>query len=349
MRSRSKRSKTGSAAERGVALVITVIIVTILVTLVVELTYSTQTNVRIAATYRDDLKAHYVARSGVELAMAVLRMDFEEDQEKIEGDERAARQDSLDELWANLPETVASAQLLNPDLFGGGQLVVQITDEDRRINTNLANQDPTASIVSRLFLDGEISEDFRSAMADWIDEDDEETDPGGAETRYYESLDIPYPCKDGPMDTISELRMVKGSEEAREKTFPVFEGEGSETQEKWTLEELLSAVPDRGPNINVNTAPGPVLMALHEDIGHLQVEETLLDRATDPFPTIQAFRDYFNNNFGISDLPPNLTVESRYFTIESVGIVGEIDKKLRVTVRRDANNGAIDVISWRVE
>jgi hypothetical protein len=90
-------------------------------------------------------------------------------------------------------------------------------------------------------------------------------------------------------------------------------------------------------------------MALHEDIDHLQVEETLLDRATDPFPTIQAFRDYFNNNFGISDLPPNLVVESRYFTIESVGIVGEIDKKLRVTVRRDANNGAIDVISWRVE
>jgi type II secretory pathway component PulK len=112
---------------------------------------------------------------------------------------------------------------------------------------------------------------------------------------------------------------------------------------------LVSAIPDRGPNINVNTAPGPVLMALHEEIDHLQVEETLEDRAADPFPTIQAFRDYFNNNFGISDLPANLVVESQYFTIESIGIVAEVEKKLLVTVNRNPGSGTIDILSWRVE
>jgi general secretion pathway protein K len=329
--------------------VITVIIVTILVTLLVELTYSTQVSVRIAATHRDDLKAYYVARSGIELAMAVLTRDSEEDQEDIRQEKQAGRQDALDELWANLTETVASAQILEPDLLGGGRLLVQIIDEDRKINANLANEDPTASIMERLFLDGEISQDFRSAIADWVDEDEEETDPGGAETLYYEGLDIPYPCKDSPMDTISELRMIRGSEEARKKTFDPFENESTKTQGKWILEELLSAVPDRGPNINVNTAPGPVLMALHEDVDHLQVEEALQDRATDPFPTVQAFRDYFNNNFGISDLPPNLIVESEYFTIESIGIVGEVEKRLVVTVHRAPSSGAINIISWRVE
>lgn len=339
----------GFHSERGIALVITVFIVTILVTLVVELTYSTQTNVRIAATYRDDLQAYYVARSGVELAMAVLKMDSEDDQEKIERGERAARQDSLDELWANLPEAVAAAQLLDPELFGNGRLVVRVVDEDRKINANLANQDPTASILERLFAEGGISDQFRNALIDWIDDDQEETNPGGAEAGYYESLDVPYPCKDGPMDTISEVRMIRGGEEATKTTLTAFRGEKPEEEGKWSLQELLSALPGRGATINVNTAPGPVLLALHEDIDNTQVEETLMDRATDPFPTVQAFRDYYANNFGIAHLPANLAVESEYFTIESTGIVGEVEKRLKVTVHRTPGSGMIDIISWRVE
>ncbi len=341
------RNRGGS--EKGVALVITLILVTILVTLLVELTYSTQVNMRIATTYRDDLKAHYVARSGVELAMAVLRRDFDEDQAEKQ-EKQVDANDNLDELWATLGEAVAAAQALEPELLGGGRLAVSITDEDRKINANLVNEDPTASIVDRLFLDGQINEDFKNAIIDWIDRDQEETYPGGAEGPYYESLEIPYPGKDGPMDTISELRMIKGSGEAREKSFAAFEGEiPTKAEGKWTLEELLSAVPGRRHNININTAPGPVLMALHEDIDGLDVQETLYDRAIDPFLRVDLFRDYFNNSFGISNLPPNITVRSEYFSIEAIGIVGEAEKKLQVTVRRDPNNGALDIISWRIE
>ena len=349
--SMSGKVRHGRSSERGIALVITLIIVIILATLLVELTYSTQVNLRIAATFRDDLKAYYVARSGLEVALAVLRADFDEDQQDVEQGKQTGSNDNLGELWANLGETVAGAQTLEPDLFGGGQLAVKIVDEDRKINANLINQDPpTSSIVERLFLDGAITEDFKSSVADWIDEDEEETDPGGAEMRYYEGLDPPYPCKNRAMDTISELRMIKGSDEAMKKAFEAFEGEiDTELKGKWTLEELLSAVPDRGPNININTAPGPVIMALHEDIDHSQVQEALQDRAADPFPSVDAFRDYFNNNFGISDLPPNLTVQSEYFTIDSIGIVREVEKRLRVTVRRDPGNGTLDIISWRVE
>ncbi|MFQ5907032.1 MAG: general secretion pathway protein GspK [bacterium] len=336
-------------SERGIALVITLVLVTILVTLLVELTYSTQVNVRIAATYRDDLRAYYVARSGLELAIAVLRTDFEEDQEEKQ-ERQVELNDDLGELWANLTEAVASAQVLEPELFGGGRLVVRITDEDRKINGNLVNEDPTSFIVDRLFLDGEIGEEFKSAVTDWIDQDQEETYPGGAETRYYEGLEIPYPCKDGVMDTISELRMIRGGNEAMGKTFEAFEGETlTKVKGKWTLEELLSAVSGRGHNINVNTAPGPVIMALHEDIDRLQVEETLQDRAADPFPRVDLFRDYFNNSFGTSDLPPNLTVQSEYFSIDSIGIVGEVEKKLMALVRRDPTNGSLKIISWRVE
>lgn len=342
--------KNKQASERGIALVITLVLVTILVTLLVELTYSTHVNVRIAGTFRDDLQAYYVARAGIELAMAVLRMDFEEDQEEIEEGKQTVRQDNLGELWATLDEAVAAVQVIEPDLFGGGRLAVKIIDEDRKINANFVNQQSTAPLIERLFLDAEINEEFKSAITDWIDQDQEGTDPDGAETYFYESLDIPYPCKDGAMDSISELRMIKGGQEALKKTFDAFEGEKSdEGGGKWKLEELLSAVPGRGPLININTAPGPVLMALHEDIDHLQVQETLQDRAADPFPNTTAFREYFNNNFGVTDLPPDLTVQSEYFFIESVGIVEEVEKRLMVTVYRNPGNGTLDIVSWRVE
>ena len=344
------KTRDRRSSERGIALIITLVIVAILVTLVVELTYSTHVNVRIAATFRDDLSAYYVAKSGVGLALAVLQMDFEEDQEDVSQGKQSARQDDLGELWANVDEAVTTAQALETELFGGGQLHLRIIDEDRKINVNLINQESTYPIAERMFLDSEIGEDYRSAIMDWIDENEEETDPGGAETRFYENLDIPYPCKDGPMDTISELHMVSGHDEAMKHTFEAFEGErGSGDKGKWTLEDLLSAVPGRGPNINVNTAPGPVIMALHQDIDHLQVQETLQDRAADPFPRVDAFRDYFNNNFGIADLPPHLAVHSEYFQIESVGITGEVEKRLLVTVHRDPNTGFLKILSWRVE
>ena len=46
-------------------------------------------------------------------------------------------------------------------------------------------------------------------MLDWIDPDNNQH-VGGAESDYYESLDPPYQAKDGPMDDLSELLLVRG-------------------------------------------------------------------------------------------------------------------------------------------
>jgi general secretion pathway protein K len=342
-----KTMKREFNSNRGMALVITLVIVTILTTLLVELTYSTQANVRMATTYRDDLKAYYIAKSGVELAIALLAKDREEDREKPDQGEKPT--DNLDELWANLSLSVAGIQATETKPFGDGILGLRIIDEDRKINVNTILEEPFFSIFERLFADvadEEGSSDFRDAIKDWIDPDDEETDPGGAESLYYTGLDIPYPCKNAPMDTISELRMVKGSEEAMKVVFEVPEDEENETPEKLTLEDVLSAIPDaKHHTININTAPAPVLRALHEDMDGNPLMETLPNRE---FGSKADFLEYLNANFGITGLPDKvLDVKSHYFTIESTGVVGEIEKNLRVTVYRTDSD--IKVISWRVE
>ena len=48
-----------------------------------------------------------------------------------------------------------------------------------------------------------------NSILDWIDPDDQ-THLEGAETEYYQSLNPPYVAKNGPIDDISELLLIKG-------------------------------------------------------------------------------------------------------------------------------------------
>ena len=47
-----------------------------------------------------------------------------------------------------------------------------------------------------------------NSLKDWMDRGDDDAITGlsGAESDYYEGLDPPYRCKNGPMDTIEEMR-----------------------------------------------------------------------------------------------------------------------------------------------
>ena len=51
--------------------------------------------------------------------------------------------------------------------------------------------------------------EIADAILDWLDEDDEPREYG-AESDYYASLAKPYLCKNGPMDSLDELLLVRG-------------------------------------------------------------------------------------------------------------------------------------------
>lgn len=54
-----------------------------------------------------------------------------------------------------------------------------------------------------------MTDEVVDAILDWLDSD-EDRRPGGAESDDYESLAIPYSCKNGPMDHIDELLKIQG-------------------------------------------------------------------------------------------------------------------------------------------
>jgi general secretion pathway protein K len=70
--------------ERGVALLMVLLVISLLTAVIVDFSFQTRLDARIAANVRDDLRAETLARSGFQMALAVLNKDA------LEADESTA-------------------------------------------------------------------------------------------------------------------------------------------------------------------------------------------------------------------------------------------------------------------
>ena len=93
--------------------------------------------------------------------------------------------------------------------------IIEVDEESAKINLNaLLDNDSGAGSLTEVLgkaqaLMPELDDAIVSAIIDWMDEDDEEGDLG-AENTYYMALENPYRCKNGPLDNLDELLLVKG-------------------------------------------------------------------------------------------------------------------------------------------
>ena len=87
-----------------------------------------------------------------------------------------------------------------------------LEDESTRLNVNaLVTVDEIMENAGRdllMALPG-MTEDVADAILDWMDDDDEPREYG-AESSYYQALKPPYAVKNGPLDTVEELLLVRG-------------------------------------------------------------------------------------------------------------------------------------------
>ena len=304
--------------NKGIALVITLLVLTLLIVLILEFNSGMRVEARAAANFRDDLKAYYLAKSGVTFAIAVLEDDDKTDQNF----------DALNENWA---------QKLPPIPFGDGFVTVEITDENSRINVNKmstgfgsVNSDNMRALMGRFLKQFELEEDIANAIADWTDQDDFERMPGGAEDNYYGGLEDSYEAKNKPFDSLQELRLIKGLE--------------GETYNK--LHKFLTVHSDGW--LNINTAGKEVIMSLSDNLAAEIADEIIAFRAENPFQTKLDFK----NNISISEDVYNeigkfIDVKSNYFSITSSGNVNQSQKTIRAEIMRQ--NNKTKIVYWRVE
>ncbi len=201
--------------QRGVAIIVALGVVSVLFATGLELNRRIRGSVSSAIRLRDRLVLTEMAQSGVQVAMAMLINDRKEN-----------NTDTIQEDWAN-PEKVAEMV----DLLGydDGSLNVTISDEKGKIQVNALVKfpegqqvNPTQRVLWERLLDKILSlfeetpdtdaNMIINSMKDWLDHGDDDAITGlsGAESDYYESLDPPYSCKNGPFDHLGEIALVQG-------------------------------------------------------------------------------------------------------------------------------------------
>jgi len=268
--------------RRGAALVVVLLTVAIMTTVVVDFVYSTRVQLHMAVNQRDEVRAYFLARSGMDLARMALGFQRQVDQlsggrlniqiwqylDQFMGAFNAARVD--------LP--VAAVDLSEVTGLGGiqGAFDVEVTPEDGKINVgSLAGavgdraRLETIARLSFLLSPGEHKDLFETkdseggyndipeiiaGIIDWVDADRDLTTmnadgqylPGGAgqEANRYRSVGKKIKPRNAKPDTLQELHMVKGV--------------GDDFFERFA--ESLTIYP--GTKVNVNTANEQLLAVL---------------------------------------------------------------------------------------
>lgn len=98
------------------------------------------------------------------------------------------------------------------DLSAGSAFRYGVSDEAGKINVNaLLDYDQGKGEVGKKILLAlpNMTEDVANAILDWIDTD-ETPRTGGAENETYSASNPPYRCKNGPLDSLEELLLVRG-------------------------------------------------------------------------------------------------------------------------------------------
>lgn len=310
------------ADERGVALLLALLVLALLVALILEFDAEARREYREAAAFRDNFKAGMLARAAVQAARAVLQQDVLRDKQAGEAF------DGPTDLWAIPIKNYA---------IGDGLLSAQIEDERGKLNLNDLAANPgdtlqrkkTIDRIKRLFELLQISPDLVDALVDWVDQD-ENPEPAGAESLYYQSQKPPYRAANAPLEALGDLRLVKGfTPEIIDRLSPY----------------VTVFPPEGGSLVNLNTADPLVIQALDPAITQTMAMEIVQGR---PFKTkVDLDRIGSFQEIG-ARLRPDYDVKSDYFSARLAVTVNETTKSAWAVLRRDATKGDSTVLYLRV-
>ncbi len=188
--------------EKGIALIIVMLVIFVLAVLVGTFAYSMKVETTLARNANYETELEWLGRSGVDLARYMIS-------QKCPGQESF---EALNQQWAGgfggCSNDSTGITLQNVQM-GAGTFSVKITDLERKFNINMADQSVLQQALTVMGVDASLTPSISDAVLDWVDKD-EDNHLSGAESDYYLSLAPPYVAKNGPLDDISELLLIKG-------------------------------------------------------------------------------------------------------------------------------------------
>lgn len=235
--------------EEGVALLLVLWVLILLMVIVMSFSYMTRTELEAGVYFRERLRDDMLAEGAIQ--RAVLEVFY------------AKRNPAAEGLWRTDGRTNAYDQ----------DFEVRVLPESSRMDLNSVPDVILRGLLSTLGVGSKEQDIIVDSILDWRDADDLHR-LHGAEDEYYNSLDRPYKAKNGNLDSIEELLLIRGV------TAGLFYGEG----EKRGLKDLVT-VYSGSAKINVNTAGREALQAIPGMSS--QIVEAIIDhRSLTPFRDI---------------------------------------------------------------
>jgi general secretion pathway protein K len=300
---------------RGVALITALLITALAGSLAATLAWDNALDIRrtMVAMYRD--QAIQVAVGSEGWVQSILRDDLAQ-----------SSNDHLDEIWAtDIPPLPIDSEAVQGSIYG------QIEDLQGRFNVNNliavdgevdpVIRDQYARLLQALGLDPRLV----GATVDWLDSDQREEAPDGAEDPLYSGFTPAYRTADQQISNITELAAIDGMDLA---TFEI-------------LLPHVTALPGRTP-INVNTASIPVLQSLGPNITQGDAEGLVQLREGGGFVDyVAVFAPFIDPEL----LPSNpISESSSYFQLKAVVQIDTVRVSLFTTLWRTARGDVVPIL-----
>ena len=308
--------------ERGVILIVVVWALMVLMVVAIELGRTARVEGLSTDVYQQEVKTYYLAVAGLNRALyQLIRTSQQGRTRDTRDDDRLGPRDRLsDDEPGECPDLwlLGDGQWRN-EPYGEGGYQVRVSDESGKININQADELILRQTFTNLDFDPDFGDALADAILDWRDPDPLER-LNGVESDYYLAQDISYPAKDGPLDTIDELLLV------RDVTLDLFYN---------TLNEVFTVYGNArsGNMANAQTANALVLRAI-QGVDAETAEETIRQRREN------CGEEFLDATAARGGLPTIVT-------IESVGYLntGRITRRLAGVIDR-TDNQSYRVLRW---
>ena len=306
--------------QRGLALITAVLVVAIVATVAASMSLGQQIWLRQAQNFNDRAQAEKVAQGALHNAILILAEDAKKNGNPT---------DDLTEDWA---------RPLPPLTVEGGRVTGKILDAQGRFNLNslvepggLNPRPRDTAVFVRLLESLALNPGLADALNDWMDKNDQPTGTAGAEDIYYLTLQPPYRTANEPLQSIDELRLVRG-----------FDAKTVEA-----LRPYVSALPPQANAININTADAHVLSAWFSPALPLATAQGLVEDRDKNRNLFKNTGELTQRAAGKSpEAGVTIGVKSNYFYVEVQTLFGRLQRSRRALIDRSASTGG-PVILWQ--
>jgi general secretion pathway protein K len=199
-----KRTKYNQCPKEGAALIVALWVLIILSLIVGSFAFEAKLEAMLVSYKRKKYQAEMLAKSGVEYARAIL--DSAQNAKELEIADLAEDPDGFNQAALYVQRSLSTTTEIE---LGDGRFRVTIESAESGRNVNLLSRDQWQDIFEMANVPSTEWDTMIDCLEDWIDENDlhglngaESDDP------FYQERG--YPVKNGPLDSVEELLLVKG-------------------------------------------------------------------------------------------------------------------------------------------